>query len=296
MRVDVRLNSKSSYWDSRGVRLRLPTILLYFIITCTLTVAGLSAQNVGVQVEDAYTRAGEQGYVRFLCNTNVPLAALIVPVKLESNDLILDSVVFSSLVPSGSFNLNSQLSESRRRGFVQVLPLLSGSPATFYAYDEEIFRIYYRVKLNADEGEIPVDTFYNRFYDAGHWITDEIQASDGLGRSIFPDFQAGSIWTDQTTNVDDEVALVPSEFALEQNFPNPFNPSTTITFTVPSSGRVSLEVYNILGRKVETLLDEQVESGLHSVVWSAENAPSAMYFYKLSYSGGSILRKMAIVK
>lgn len=261
-----------------------------------VSVAGIKAQNVGVTVEDSYSRAGEQGYVRFVCNTNVPLASLIVPVKLESDDITIDSVVFSNLVPPSAFVLNSQLSNARRRGFVHILPQISDDIATFYAYDEEVFRVYYRVKLSADEGEIPVDTFYNRFYDAGHWITEEIQASDGLGRTIRPDFQSGSIWTDQTTDVDEIADLTPREFSLEQNFPNPFNPSTTISFAVPRAGKVSLEVYDILGRKVVTLLDDYVEAGRHSVEWSAESAPSGMYFYKLSHAGGSILRKMAIIK
>lgn len=284
------------YLILRGVRLRLRTILLHFITISVISISGLSAQNVSVRVEDAYSRAGEQGYVRFLCNTNVPLASLIVPVKLLSDDLTIDSVVFSNLVPANLYVLNSQLSNARRRGFVHILPKISDDIATFYAYDEEVFRIYYRVKLSADEGQIPVDTFYNRFYDAGFWITEEIQASDGLGRTIRPDFQSGSIWTDQTTDVDSEAELIPREFALEQNFPNPFNPSTTISFAVPRAGRVTLEIYDILGRKVATLLDENVESGQHSVVWSAESAPSGMYFYKLNHAGGSILRKMAIIK
>ncbi len=122
-----------------------------------------------------------------------------------------------------------------------MLPPISGSVPTFYAYDEEIFRIHYRVLPNAGEFSVVVDTFYNRFYDAGHWLTDEIEASDALGNRILPEFQSGTIWIQQITDVESDDNAIPMDFALDQNYPNPFNPSTTIVFSVPRDGHVTLE-------------------------------------------------------
>ncbi len=276
--------------------MRLFTIALKLLAIYLLFSTTLHGQNVSVLVEDSYTSIGEQGYIRILCSANIPLAGLRVPIKLESTSITIDSVVFSSLVPPSLFNVYSQLSNSNRRGFVQVLPPISGSVPTFYAYDDEIFRIYYRVAPNSSDISVVVDTFYNRFYDAGHWLTDEIEASDALGNRILPDFQKGFIWIQQKTDVESDDNAVPTDFTLEQNYPNPFNPSTTIVYSIPKDGRVTLEIFDILGRRLETPIDEKVAAGQHRLVWSAESEPSGLYFYRLTHSGGSILRKMAIVK
>lgn len=295
--LTVRLiNRSSSIRFYRGVPLRLPAIAIRIFAISLLFTSGLHAQNVSVRAADSYTGPGEQGFIRILCSTNIPLGGLRIPIKLESTSITIDSVVFSSLVPASLFNVHSQLSNSNRRGFVQVLPQISGSPPTFYAYDDEIFRIYYEVVPTANEFSIVVDTFYNRYYDAGHWLIDEIEASDGVGNRILPEFQSGRIWIQQFTDVETGENAIPVDFALDQNYPNPFNPSTTIVFSIPADGHVALEIFDILGRQVETLVDKRLSAGQHRLVWSAENEPSGLYFYRLTHSSGSILRKMAIVK
>ena len=60
---------------------------------------------------------------------------------------------------------------------------------------------------------------------------------------------------------------IPEDFGLAQNMPNPFNPSTTISYEVPESGAVKLVVYNLLGQQVRTLVNDTIEAGFHSVVW-----------------------------
>ncbi len=74
---------------------------------------------------------------------------------------------------------------------------------------------------------------------------------------------------------------IPVEFALRQNFPNPFNPSTTIRYELPEGGRVALRIYNILGQLVATPIDEVQPSGFKSVVWNSGGSASGVYFYRL---------------
>ncbi|RPH33260.1 T9SS C-terminal target domain-containing protein [bacterium] len=73
----------------------------------------------------------------------------------------------------------------------------------------------------------------------------------------------------------------PAAFSLDQNFPNPFNPSTTIRFTLPRSADVSLTVVNLIGEEVATLVSRRMEQGTHAVQWDASGVPSGMYFYRL---------------
>jgi hypothetical protein len=74
----------------------------------------------------------------------------------------------------------------------------------------------------------------------------------------------------------------PNSYALDQNYPNPFNPKTTITFHLPIRSNVSLKVFDVLGREVATLLNQQMVAGAHSIDWDASTTPSGVYFYQLS--------------
>ncbi len=91
-------------------------------------------------------------------------------------------------------------------------------------------------------------------------------------------------------------AGVPNSFVLQQNHPNPFNPSTAITFSLPASVNVTLEVYNMVGQKVATLVDGKLAAGDHTVNWNAQEVPSGVYFYKLEATNFSQTRKMVLMK
>ncbi len=98
----------------------------------------------------------------------------------------------------------------------------------------------------------------------------------------------------------DEVDL-PASLSISQNYPNPFNPTTTISFDLPTSGIARLDVLNVLGQVVATLIDAKLDAGHHSAQWNGHNSggesvSSGVYFYRLSCSGSTVTRKMMIVK
>jgi tetratricopeptide (TPR) repeat protein len=80
------------------------------------------------------------------------------------------------------------------------------------------------------------------------------------------------------------------------NYPNPFNPTTVIRFSLPTEGHVSLKVYDMLGRDISTLVNQNRTAGNHQVSFDASNLPSGMYLYKLEAAGKSIVRKMMLVR
>jgi hypothetical protein len=92
----------------------------------------------------------------------------------------------------------------------------------------------------------------------------------------------------------DERAVVPLH--LDHPSPNPFNPTTTISFDLPQAGHVRLESYDVLGRRVATILDEQRTAGRHSVVWDAGGLPSGVYLLKLTTAEESMTRKVVLLK
>ncbi len=94
----------------------------------------------------------------------------------------------------------------------------------------------------------------------------------------------------------DEPALQPERFALEQNYPNPFNPSTSIGYQTPGPGRVTLRVFDILGREVATLVDAVEPAGKHTASFSGAGFSSGVYLCRLSTAYGSLVRSMTLVR
>lgn len=89
---------------------------------------------------------------------------------------------------------------------------------------------------------------------------------------------------------------VPATFALEQNYPNPFNPSTSIEFALPRQDHVILEVFNVLGQRVATLVNEVRPAGYYTERFHGSGLASGIYFYRMSTSGGTFLKKMLMIK
>ena len=93
-----------------------------------------------------------------------------------------------------------------------------------------------------------------------------------------------------------EEKLNDNAFVLSQNYPNPFNPATTITYSLPKNSFVILKIYDLLGREITTLVNEEKQSGTYKVTWNAQNIPSGVYFYKIIASNYSKTNKMILLR
>jgi hypothetical protein len=98
------------------------------------------------------------------------------------------------------------------------------------------------------------------------------------------------------TSVEPVTTNVPEKFLLKQNYPNPFNPSTTIEFSLPGSGVTTLAVFNALGQKVATLLNEDMSPGTYRTTWNASGMPSGVYFYRLRSGEFIGTKKLILMK
>jgi len=95
--------------------------------------------------------------------------------------------------------------------------------------------------------------------------------------------------------------LVPTQFSLSQNHPNPFNPLTIIEYSLPARSHVAIEVYNLLGQKVSTLVNQEMEAGVHQVIWDGKDSQgnkvsSGVYFYRIKAENFSEVKKMVLMK
>jgi hypothetical protein len=109
------------------------------------------------------------------------------------------------------------------------------------------------------------------------------------------------IWGNTILDIQDE-ETIPSKFSLSQNYPNPFNPETAISYKLPAASKVSIKVYDVLGREVATLVDEYKQAGSYNVTFNARHLErsreiqSGVYFYRLQTGSFSETKKMLLIK
>lgn len=110
-----------------------------------------------------------------------------------------------------------------------------------------------------------------------------------------PSMNQMPVWTNIPSNVTVDTD-VPLSFSLSQNYPNPFNPSTMINYQLPTSNLVTLKVFDIVGREVVTLVNEQLEAGSYQTSFNAQGLSSGLYFYQLRAGNYSEVKKMILLK
>ena len=161
-----------------------------------------------------------------------------------------------------------------------------------------------------------------RFYDAQMNMIDSLTFDDSAPWPTQPDGNGSTLslinpeldnsiavnWSSSLSNgtpgkrndifvdVNDIKELLPSEYLLQQNFPNPFNPFTTISYSIPISSRVTLKVYDIIGNEINTLVNEEQTRGNYSINFEANNLASGVYFYRIQAGDFISTKKFILLK
>ena len=130
--------------------------------------------------------------------------------------------------------------------------------------------------------EIQIDTL----------IKDPITRSYSL-RTVFSDSTRSIL---KNIGLSPEQVMLPDEFKVYQNFPNPFNPETKIRYTLPKTTLVRIRIYDVLGREIETLLNEEKPEDVCEQTWNASNLPSGVYFYELRAGDFIQTKKMVLLR
>jgi len=94
----------------------------------------------------------------------------------------------------------------------------------------------------------------------------------------------------------DLATQVPEDFVLHQNYPNPFNPETRIIYGLPQAAEVTLEVYDITGKKIQTLVRSRQQAGYHDITWNAQNVSSGMYILQIQAGYFTSTKKVVLMK
>jgi hypothetical protein len=171
---------------------------------------------------------------------------------------------------------------------IQAMSNLEGIQV-FYSRSGDTFK----VGLIDVNGEHMISAGLNHLVD----ITYEGDGEVVLDQALLVDTHGNPM----NTKINARGQTVPDQFELLQNYPNPFNPTTEISYNIESSAQVSLEVYNILGQKVKTLVNEKQDAGNYSVVWDSRDdngdfVASGVYFYRLNAGDFTASKKMLLMK
>lgn len=158
-----------------------------------------------------------------------------------------------------------------------------------YTNGQRIVGLELRVRILADV--LPWGRYYLR--EASDPINGGILFGTNTAVDIRPLFVPGYIWL-----LDDieDMPQAPLEFALNANYPNPFNSSTTISYSLPSESEVTLEIYDILGKRIASLVNQRQQAGNYQITWDAGGLPSGAYFARLKAGQQSLTMKMMLMK
>jgi hypothetical protein len=146
-------------------------------------------------------------------------------------------------------------------------------------------------KINALYVLASLDSYSSEYSDISNQAKDQLRTS-GADEGMLV---ALGIQPQESADLAQESAESEGDLSIS-NYPNPFNPSTTISFTIPTDGQVRLRVYDMLGRVVQDLVNETRTAGSHRVIFEGSSLPSGVYFYKLEFGGKTMSRKFILAK
>jgi hypothetical protein len=222
-------------------------------------------------------------------------APLVVPTGELGAAFVTDFVAYGGCLAINNFDHIAPLSPSKRtHAFTESgpgTPAMDPAASVWYDRDVQIdTETYRRVDLTFPFGLIYVRDYFQKVstISSRSILVGEILAA--FGSTLYPD------------DATDGPAVAPRRLVVEQNHPNPFNPSTTIRFTAPRAGRYTVRVYNLRGELIQTLFDGDVAAGVpQAVVWNGTDAvgasvSSGVYLYQVQGDRFRETRKMALVK
>ncbi|MFH2035999.1 MAG: T9SS type A sorting domain-containing protein [Candidatus Zixiibacteriota bacterium] len=280
--------------------------LMIFTLTalvCIITsVAVMALPYAGtVSLENKTVSAGSSFTIQILLSGgDVDLTSLRVPLKFDGQYITCNYVDFGgSIKPAG---LTGNYTVGADEVEIAYIPSVVNPLPLVTAESGLLATLYFTVSADAPEVVFYLDSLnesvaFNQFGTSFYKHRRVEMTGNDASETMLPAFASGIISVQRPTGLlDDDNKLLPGEFKLAQNYPNPFNPVTSIEFALAEKSEITLEVFNVLGRKVATIAEGEYSAGIHRVDWDASNDPSGIYFYRISANSKMDTKKMLFLK
>lgn len=268
------------------------TIALVLLI-CTSVYA---AENNSLMAPKVRYDAGKV-VVPLELNNEVAMTALDLPLQF-SEGVTLEEVTFEGTRSEGFDFKWANIDNVERTVVIGLIPAIDGEKPDLAPGSGTIANLVFSVEDSWDMETIDVTPV--ELENPNHslmFVYTEVVDGSAHSLSMTPEFQGVSFAPSEVAGTE----LLPGEFSLAQNAPNPFNPQTRIDYDIPKATNVRLEIFNVLGQHVTTLVDEFQEPGSKSVIWdgrdnSGYTVSSGIYFYRMDAGEFSLTRKMMMLK
>lgn len=269
--------------------------------------------EVGLQV-DGY-QSGQTGFLTVascIDSGEFNQAALIANNRLKIQDSYIKTRATTpipdpapqniAILGSGADVATVRHSTVKYSGYSSTIPLIKVTATPLLdlgtASDSGKNSITKAGKSKAVQNDVTSDSVPARY---NYWGTSNPTSSLFTGKVAFVPYLSSAPAKLATGEEIADKTTLPSQFSLNQNYPNPFNPTTTISFALPVAEKVRLDIYNILGQKVKTLVDAEKPAGVHQVVWDGRDGhglsvSSGLYFYKIETASFREVKRMVFLK
>lgn len=247
-----------------------------------------------VWVDDAEIDPGQQFDITVYAFNEHPLFKIKIPLEYHSDNIVFDSMTLTDTRSSSALITDAIADNVAKKmllslGFDNNLLLAQGTGP--------IAVLHFTCLPTGTTSTVSLDTTIEGFGD----FFFQLGEFHGFLKT-YPDYIPGTITINISTGAGEQSPVaVPRDYSLDQNFPNPFNPVTEILFGLPEKSRVTLEVFNILGQKIRTLIDNTLPAGMHSVTFDGLDSggrelASGVYLYRLRTEKFTQSRRMVLLK
>lgn len=264
----------------------LALVLLFGVSVGAMEAGKLSAVNATMEADNII--------VPIELNNNVAMTALDLPLKF-SEGVTLVGVSFDG-TRSENFDLKvAKIDNVNNTVVIGLIPMVYGENSALEPGSGVIANLEFSIMdPTVEDIEISTTSMDNPSHDLMFVYSDENQNLVGLQ----PEIANISV---ALSEIGGSSSMLPTSYDLKQNAPNPFNPTTVLSYDLPKASQVSLEVYNVLGQNVKTLVDQFQEAGTNSVMWDGTDnggsqVASGLYFYRLTADGFQATKKMMMLK
>ncbi len=204
----------------------------------------------------------------------------------------LNYTIVNSELPKSMQPRNASVKDNQLRLFVNSVSADKGNLPVFNSKSPGLLIARMKLETSADKfADTPLDLKMSESK-----FKTKVFAFDGKKNIELTNSENNTIEGVTGNSSKESTANIPTEFALAQNYPNPFNPSTTINYELPASNFVTLKIYDLTGKEVMTLVNENQNAGRYTATFNGSNLASGMYFYKITAGEFTFVRKMVLIK